>query len=140
MQIRTFFHKKIQVLKIIRKKTCFFCFFVYTRNAKKFFSLNLCFMNTQETFKQALKTANDEQVVKILKDLHVRTSCSGFFKTAVQRDLVVVLSQKKPRINKNTRALYQLLVRRICVAPCGNEDLQRRARKFAKANNLDIVA
>lgn len=91
-----------------------------------------------ENLKNQLKNADDRELASIVNNLTEQIRSGRYRKVEVQRDVVTVLAQRKPRVNSVTREAYQAFVKNVCSAAAKNQDVVRRARAFAKDNKLEL--
>ncbi len=98
---------------------------------------NLISKKMENNLKNQLKNADDRELASIVNNLTEQIRSGRYRKVEVQRDVVTVLAQRKPRVNSVTREAYQAFVKNVCSAAAKNQDVVRRARSFAKDNRLD---
>lgn len=87
--------------------------------------------------KNQLKAANESELVSLINNVTEQIRNGRYRKVEVQRDVVTVLSQRKPRVNAVTREVYQAFIYNVCGAASKNQDVMKRVRTFAKENGLE---
>ncbi len=91
----------------------------------------------KESLKNQLKSANEQELVELISGVTEQVRNGRYRKVEVQRDVVTVLSQKRPRVNSVTRPAYQAFVYNVSGAASKNLEVMRKVRAFAKENNLE---
>ncbi len=91
-----------------------------------------------EKLKDQLEMADDEILVLLINNVTEEIRSGRYRKVEVQRDVVTILAQRRPRVNSVTRSAYQAFVNNVFVAASKNQDVMRRVREFAKVNRLSL--
>lgn len=91
----------------------------------------------QKTFKAQLKEADEKVLVGLINSVNEQLMLGRYRKVDVQRNVVTVLSQRKPRVNAVTRDAYQAFINNVCGVAAKNQEVMKKVRTFAKANNLE---
>ena len=91
----------------------------------------------QKTFKSQLKDADERTLAVLINSVNEQLLLGRYRKVDVQRNVVMVLSQRKPRVNAVTRDAYQAFIYNVCGVAAKNQEIMKKARTFAKANNLE---
>ena len=61
----------------------------------------------EESLKVQLKAADEKELVELVNGVTEQIRNGRYRKVEVQRDVVTVLSQRRPRVNSVTRPAYQ---------------------------------
>lgn len=91
----------------------------------------------EESLKVQLKAADEKELVELVNGITEQIRNGRYRKVEVQRDVVTVLSQRRPRVNSVTRPAYQAFIYNVSGAASKNQEVMRKARAFAKEHNLE---
>ena len=89
-----------------------------------------------ENLKSQLKSATIKELVDLVNNVTEQIRNGRYRKPEVQHDVITVLTQRKPRVNAQTRNAYQAFISHVTGAASKNQDVMRRVRTFAKENGL----
>lgn len=89
-----------------------------------------------ENLKQQLTNADDAERIKIVTELTGKLTIHTYEKH--KHDVVMVLVQKKPGVNKKTKDAYKIfLVKTIGIArSVNNSELLKKVKNFAQENQI----
>ncbi len=90
----------------------------------------------EESLKAQLKSANEKELADLIMGVSEQVRHGRYRKVEVQRDVVTILAQKRPRVNSYTRSAYQSFVYNVGSAASKNQEVMRKLRSFAKEYNL----
>lgn len=92
-----------------------------------------------DNLKKNLKAATDAELVELINSVNNELRNGRYRKVEVQRDVITVLSQRKPRVNAMTREVYQSFVFNVAGVASKNQDVMKRVKNFAKDNGLSLA-
>ncbi len=92
----------------------------------------------EESLKNQLKSADEKQLAEFIAFITEELKSGRYRKVGVQRAVVAVLSQRRPRVNAVTRQAYQAFVYCVNSAASKNQEVMKKLRSFVKANNLSL--
>ncbi len=92
----------------------------------------------EESLKKQLKSADEKQLAEFIAFITEELKNGRYRKVGVQRAVVAVLSQRRPRVNAVTREAYQAFVCCVNGAASKNQEVMKKLRSFVKANNLSL--
>lgn len=92
----------------------------------------------EESLKNQLKSADEKQLVELIAVVTEELKNGRYRKVGVQRAVVAVLSQRRPRVNAVTREAYQAFVCCVGSVASKNQEVMKKLRSFVKANNLSL--
>lgn len=112
-------------MSILERYTDFYRFIIHSKN---FFDM--------ENLKQQLKNADDAMRVQIVTELVGKLTIHTYEK--YKHDVVAILVQKKPGVNKETKDSYKVfLVKIVGIArSVNNSELLKKAKNFAQENQI----
>ena len=73
----------------------------------------------EESLKVQLKAADEKELVELVNGVTEQIRNGRYRKVEVQRDVVTVLSQRRPRVNSVTRPAYQAFIYNVSGARKG---------------------
>lgn len=124
--------KKQKNIRIPKKQLVKKKFFVYLEKY-----VNLLKNYFMDNLKDQLKAASESELVALVNNVTEQLRSGRYRKVEVQRDVITVLSQRKPRVCAATRSAYQSFIYNVCGVAAKNQDVLKRAKNFARANGLD---